>query len=387
MFNKKWKKPSEIFIRMTQLSIAAGIIIGLCASIIYHNEVYSAANSKKENSALVHEALAAASETQKAEESAEPDTESASVPETVSETVSETTAEVKVVPLSDSDLLAKGSETQGSTISSLFISNELFLSILQLQPNYLADILSLRESWNSLESNLTQMLESYSGDWSVYVKDLKTGDTISLNEHSMESASLIKLYIMGAVMEQIYNGNLEETSRITSLLEDMITVSDNEASNELVRYLSDSHNHKEGMAVVNDFIARHGYKDTEQINGLADTSLWSGNGVNTTSAQDCGKLMESIYNGELVSHMASRRMESLLLGQKITYKIPEALPEGAQSASKTGEVSGVENDTAIIYSRGGDFILCIMSAEWNSQNSAVNNIHEITETVYQYFNS
>lgn len=265
--------------------------------------------------------------------------------------------------------------------------NRDVVGILQFQPIYLKDLTQLSLSWTQLERELTKMLDSYSGDWSVCVIDLSNQNTITINSHPMESASLIKLYIMGAVMEQIHLGNLEETSAINSLLNDMITVSDNESSNELVRYLDPDHNHKKGMDVLNDFAKRHGYLDTQQINGLADTSLWvDSNKRNETSVADCAKLLSDIYEGSLVSHMASRMMESLLLGQQIRYKIPGALPSGAICANKTGEVDGVENDSSIIYSKGGDFVLCIMSGEWSSGNTAIDHIHDITKLVYSYFN-
>lgn len=275
---------------------------------------------------------------------------------------------------------------------------DALLRVLRARPLYSTDAQASEEnaasalaeytglSWERLEELLTSMTDGYEGTWSVYVKDLATEDTISLNDQSMEAASLIKLYIMGAVMEQIQLGGIEHTDRIDSLLEDMITVSDNEASNELVRYLSASHDHKEGMAVVNDFIKNHGFTNTVQVNGLADTNLWYSSAVNQTSAKDCGILLEEIYHGNLVSHLASRKMENLLLEQDICYKIPDALPSEAVSASKTGEVSGTENDTAIIYSKGGDFILCIMSTDWSSQSRSIDQIHEITKTVYGYFN-
>lgn len=271
------------------------------------------------------------------------------------------------------------------------------LRVLQSRPLYATDAVgeeaasALAEyskviTWDKLEGLLTSMTEGYEGTWSIYVKDLATEDTISLHDESMEAASLIKLYIMGAVMEQIQLGNVEQTDQIDSLLNEMITVSDNEASNELVRYMSPSHDHKEGMAVVNDFIRNHGFTNTIQVNGLADTNLWYSTGVNQTSAKDCGKLLEEIYKGNLVSHLASRKMEDLLMAQDICYKIPDALPSEAVSASKTGEVTGTENDTAIVYSKGGDFILCIMSTGWSSQSQSVDQIHEITKTVYGYFN-
>lgn len=265
--------------------------------------------------------------------------------------------------------------------------NQDVVGILQFQPIYLKELTQLSLSWTQLERELTKMLDSYSGDWSVCVIDLSSQDTITINSHPMESASLIKLYIMGAVMEQIHLGNLEETSTIHSLLSDMITVSDNEASNELVRYLDADHNHKKGMEKLNDFAKRHGYSDTQQINGLADTSLWvDSNKRNETSVADCAKLLSEIYEGSLVSHMASRMMEDLLLDQQIRYKIPGALPSDVICANKTGEVDGVENDTSIIYSKGGDFVLCIMSGDWSSGNTAIDHIHDITKLVYSYFN-
>ena len=51
----------------------------------------------------------------------------------------------------------------------------------------------------------------------------------------------------GAVLEKIQSQELEETDTIDQLLSDMISLSDNEAANELVRYLSDSHDHRDGM--------------------------------------------------------------------------------------------------------------------------------------------
>ena len=240
--------------------------------------------------------------------------------------------------------------------------------------------------WQYLQDGLEHMTEAFEGTWAVYVKDLATGESVSINDAPMEAASLIKLYIMGAVMEQIQEGRLEDSDKIQDLLSEMITVSDNEAANELVRYLNENHDHQAGMKQVNRFIKNHGYENTRQYNGLEDSSLWYTSKVNQTSVGDCARLLEEIYQGSLVSHLASREMESLLMEQDITYKIPAALPDEAVSASKTGEVSGTENDTAIVYSKGGDFILCIMSSDWSSQDTAVEHIHEITQTVYNYFN-
>lgn len=255
-------------------------------------------------------------------------------------------------------------------------------------PQYINNYTLVKMSWEGLEDTLTTLLSSFSGDWSLYFKDIKNNKSISINDHSMESASLIKLYIMGTVYDAIENKSLEMTDTIQNLLNDMITVSDNESSNELVRALSPSGDHSEGMAKVNQFIEKNNFTQTKQVNGLADPSLWTSSGeVNTTSTSDCGKFLEDIYNGTLVSHLASRNMESLLLNQQITYKIPAGIPTGVHTANKTGEVNDTENDAAIIYSGAGDYILCIMSTNLTSTDPAVDHINSISSMIYEYLNN
>ena len=166
----------------------------------------------------------------------------------------------------------------------------------------------------------------------------------------------------------------------------MITVSDNSATNELVRYLNKDHDHKKGMKKVNAFIKAQGFEYTHEYNGLEDTSLWYDTDTkNTTSAKDCGRLLERIYRGEFVSHLASRQMEELLLNQQVTYKIPSTIPSESRVANKTGETSDCENDVAIVYTPKGDYILCIMSCEVSSKNSAVDSLQEMSSLIYSYF--
>ncbi len=342
-------------------------------------------------------------------------TETESFPETTDETDTETSAGTESETSVETDLqvLSEPTETDSEYIlaepsvkdssdmiteyapgspyadykdSSCILETET-LKISQMQPNYLADLTGISLSWEHLEEELISMTDSYSGNWAVYVKNLTNGESISVNSHPMESASLIKLYIMGAVMEQIHNGTLEETDTIDHLLNEMITVSDNEASNELVRYLSKDHDHEDGLTCVNSFAKRHGFEDTQQVNGLEDSRLRHNPSlINETSARDCGELLADIYDGTLVSHLASRKMEDLLLDQQSTYKIPAALPNNAVCANKTGEVSDAENDAAIIYSPGGDYILCIMSGKWSSGNEAISHIRDISRIVYNHFN-
>ena len=281
-------------------------------------------------------------------------------------------------------------KSSNNTASFLMADNsDTFSQILQeatLTPSYTFDSLNQDFSWKELKTELTRRINSYSSKWSVYLKDLTTGNVISINERAQESASLIKLYVMGAVMQEIQNGNLEMNDTTKHLLDEMITVSDNSATNELVRYLNKDHDHKKGMKKVNAFIKAQGFEYTHEYNGLEDTSLWYDTDTkNTTSSKDCGRLLERIYRGEFVSHLASRQMEELLLNQQVTYKIPSTIPSESRVANKTGETSDCENDAAIVYTPKGDYILCIMSCEVSSKNSAVDSLQEMSSLIYSYF--
>ena len=203
-------------------------------------------------------------------ESVPSETETVS-PETLStfQTEAETEAETEI---------PEESKSSNNTASFLMADNsDTFSQILQeatLTPSYTFDSLNQDFSWKELKTELTRRVNSYSSKWSVYLKDLTTGNVISINERAQDSASLIKLYVMGAVMQEIQNGNLEMNDTTKHLLDEMITVSDNSATNELVRYLNKDHDHKKGMKKVNAFIKAQGFEYTHEYNGLEDTSLW-----------------------------------------------------------------------------------------------------------------
>ncbi len=313
--------------------------------------------------------------------SSEPQTEEAK------ETLASFSQETEDTAETESAVEASSSHVSGFLIAGS-ISDKFSQMLQEASPAsvYTTGSVSQDISWKQLKSELTSRINSYSSKWSLYLKDLSTGNVISINEGAQESASLIKLYVMGAVMQEIQNGNLEMNDTISQLLDKMITISDNEATNELVRYLDSDHEHKKGMQKVNDFIRTQGFEYTQEYNGLEDTSLWySIETKNSTSAKDCGRLLERIYRGEFVSHLASHQMEELLLKQEVTYKIPSTIPSESHVANKTGETSDCENDAAIIYTPKGDYILCIMSCDLSSKSSAVSYLQEMSSLIYRYF--
>lgn len=210
-----------------------------------------------------------------------------------------------------------------------------------------------------LKGQLEQMVSGYKGDWSIYVKNLDTNEYILINDKSMCAASTIKLFCMAATYERIEQGWLSE-SYVYDLLYSMITVSSNQSYNSLLKM--------NVVGFTDKWIADNGFNDTKQVNGLEpstnDYGLSTGYGPNMTSAKDCGRLLEQIYRGECVSKSASAKMLALLKKQQVRNKIPSGVPSGVVVANKTGETDDESHDTAIVFSKGADYILCIFASTY-----------------------
>lgn len=238
--------------------------------------------------------------------------------------------------------------------------------------------------------------EANGAKWAVSVQNLSDGARYEKNaEESMQSASVIKVFIMAAVYGKIcypasdreavyapeqYDGELKE------LLTNMITVSDNEAANRLVELLGNG-DFETGKQIVNTFCRENGYTGTHLGRRfLAEDPTDD----NFTTAADCGKLLRAIYEGSCVSQEASAKMLELLKGQTRTGKIPSGLPQGITAANKTGEMSEgyglgcIENDIAIVYGEQQDYVICVLANDLAGRNEeAIQKIQEISSYVYE----
>ncbi len=224
---------------------------------------------------------------------------------------------------------------------------------------------------------------SHPGRWSLCWMALPGGSPVyvATDGEAMVSASLIKLFIMGAVYEQLESGALERDTA-APLLKAMITVSDNPSANELIRLLGGGDEEK-GMSAVNDWCARQGYAETS-LNRL----MLVENGLqNTTTAADCAAMLAAIYRGDCVSRAASEEMLGLLLGQTRNDRLPAGLPEGTPIAHKTGELLGLcWADVGIVYSPGGDYILCVISDGALTEAEAREAMAALSRQIYEILN-
>ena len=243
---------------------------------------------------------------------------------------------------------------------------------------------------DALLNQVQTLLPQDNGTWSVYVCNLLKDSDGTVNDTPMQAASLIKLYIMGAVYEN-YDSLAQSHSADTldSNISAMITVSDNDAANTLVNWLGNGDD-AAGMSVVNQFCQAHGFTST-QMNRLLLAS--SENGDNYTSAKDCGTFLKEIYqivNGTISDSTLpnAEAMYYQLKMQQRKNKIPAQMPDGVHTANKTGELDTVENDAAIIFdtAKGIDLVICFMSQDLNDTATAQNTIATDARAIYGYYN-
>lgn len=252
-----------------------------------------------------------------------------------------------------------------------------------------ADAEEKAEKLSGLMKELEEKLPENNGNWSVYVCDLKSKAEASIESHPMQSASFIKLFIMGAVYE-----NYEELAEIygsevlDANLSPMITVSDNDSANFLTECLGKGDT-QEGMRIVTEFCEKHGYQDS----GMGRLLLHSNEfGDNYTSVTDAGHFLKEIYEclhgGEEKELTHTEEMFDLLSMQQTRYKIPSKLPENVKVANKTGELSDVENDAGILYDTpgGNDLVIVFMSDSLNDVYQAHDTIGTLSRYIYDYYN-
>lgn len=227
-------------------------------------------------------------------------------------------------------------------------------------------------------------LPSGNGTWSVYVCDLVNNTEGAVQDARMQAASLLKLYIMGAVYEN-YDNIIAQygQSSVDSNLNSMITVSDNDAANTLVSYLG-SGDSSAGMSVVNDFCSQEGYSSTHMGRLLLASNQYDDN---YTSVSDCGHFLKKVYKGNQESDAHAQAEFALLAAQTRRNKIPAQMPSGVSVANKTGELSDVENDAGIIYNSQNDLIIVFMSENVPQPGSAQSTIASLSRQIYDSYNS
>jgi beta-lactamase class A len=248
----------------------------------------------------------------------------------------------------------------------------------------------------------------------VYI-DLASGDTLFLNaDSSFHAASTMKVPVMIELFRRAAAGSFGMKQRlmlvnqfasivdgslyaldpgsdsdttlyhrigdrvpIDTLLRLMIMRSSNLATNTLIALV--------GAENVNRTMRSLGARRIHVLRGVEDGKAFDRGLNNTTTARDLAIIFRAIEEGKAASPVATREMLDILLAQEFNEKIPAGLPGGTQVAHKTGEITAVSHDAAIVYLDGREpYVLVVLTRGIADGKKSSKLIADLSEIVYRH---
>lgn len=167
-----------------------------------------------------------------------------------------------------------------------------------------------------------------------------------------------------------------QTETMRELLHLMITVSSNLATNILIDRV--------GTSRVAELMRLYGASNIRVLRGVEDSKAFERGMNNTTTARDLMILLCRIAEGRAVSKKASDEMLKVLLDQKFSEGIPAALPPQARVAHKTGSITRLYHDAAIVYlPKRKPYVLVVLTRGLEDEKLAHKLAADISREVYE----
>ena len=135
--------------------------------------------------------------------------------------------------------------------------------------------------------------------------------------------------------------NVGKTMTLRTLNEAMITVSSNFATNLMIEKL--------GVERIRATVTRLGADGMKVLRGVEDSKAFEQGLNNATTARGLLVLLEKLGRGQAVSAASDREMVDVLKRQKFRDGIPAGVPAGTPVAHKTGNITRIHHDAAIVY--------------------------------------
>jgi len=224
-------------------------------------------------------------------------------------------------------------------------------------------------------------------------EDLETGRSFFRNEReTFHAASTMKVPVMLALFEAVSRGELSlqqpvmvkndfisifdgshyalearedsdgelytliGTSRpLEDLMRRMIVRSSNLATNLLIEFV--------GAPNVMRLLKSIGANDIKVLRGVEDDKAYYAGMNNTTTAWDLMLVLKTVAERKAISPEASEAMLEILKAQEHNDGIPSGLPRGIRVAHKTGSITKISHDAAIVFPDAGSkpYVLVILT--------------------------
>ena len=164
---------------------------------------------------------------------------------------------------------------------------------------------------------------------------------------------------------------------VRDLIRHMITRSSNLATNTLIALANaDS---------VNAMMRSFGATRMRVLRGVEDQKAFDAKLNNSSTAHDLAMLLRALETGRAASPRATTEMRDVLMAQEFNEKIPAGLPKGVPVAHKTGDITAIAHDAAIVYPAGrAPYILVVLTRGIEPEPVADSLIADISRDIYAY---
>ena len=204
---------------------------------------------------------------------------------------------------------------------------------------------------------------------------LRLDDSLTIHNefHSIVDDSPFKLDPTDDSEADLYKAEGQPRT-LRELCDLMITVSSNLATNLLIEKL--------GVQNIRDGAQSLGAGEMNVLRGVEDNKAYDKGLNNTTTACALARLLTAIAQGKAVDADSSRQMIEILERQHFNEGIPAGLPPGTRVAHKTGEITKIHHDAAIVFApRPFVLVILVRGLAGEKESSAL--IADITRTLYQ----
>ncbi|HLN78904.1 MAG TPA: serine hydrolase [Nocardioidaceae bacterium] len=117
--------------------------------------------------------------------------------------------------------------------------------------------------------------------------------------------------------------------------------------------------------------------------GIEDAAAREAGLDNVVTAADLGRVMCGVAAGTLAPAETCREIEAVLAGQLYRDKIPAGLPPETYVANKTGWVTGVAHDVALVRPEGMDpYVLAVCTTSALAEDEASRLIAAVSATIW-----
>ncbi len=192
--------------------------------------------------------------------------------------------------------------------------------------------------------------------------------------HSIVDGSVYELTSGDSSDAEVFAA-LGRTLPLRTLCEAMITVSSNFAANLLIERL--------GVERIRASVAALGAGGMKVLRGVEDQKAFDRGLVNTTTARALLVLLERLATGHAVDPRSDAEMVAVLARQRLSADaIPAGVPAGTVVAHKTGNITGVHHDAAIVFA-AVPYVLVVLVKGIEDTGRSAALIAELSRAVYE----